>query len=123
MTASLGEGSPGTVPGLSVSDRASADGQTVVSVCGELDIATAEQLVRSMRCRIRREARIVMNLSGLAFCDCVGLSALSRVADLADPVGCQIVLAAPRPIVLKLLRLSRLDQRLPVATEVMIGHR
>jgi anti-anti-sigma factor len=123
MTATFDGASPATVPGLFVSDWASADGRTVVSVRGELDIATAEQLIRSMRCHVRRGARIVMNLSGLAFCDCRGLSALSRVADLADTVGCQIVLAAPRPIVVKLLRLSRMDQRLPVAADVMIAHR
>src|SRR5215468_8741083 len=55
-----------------------------------------------------------LDLASLSFCDARGLSALVRIANQADRAGCRLALIAPQPPVAKLLRICRLDQRLPV---------
>src|SRR5215813_2389806 len=49
----------------------SADGQVIVSMCGELDIATARQADAYLRAVIEREkkGKITLNLADLTFCD------------------------------------------------------
>jgi anti-anti-sigma regulatory factor len=64
---------------------------------------------------ITGQARLLLlDLTGLSFCDARGLSAFVRIASRADQAGCRYGLIAPQPPVAKVLRTSRLDQRLPV---------
>ena len=64
---------------------------------------------------IARLARLVLlDLTGLSFCDARGLSAFVRIANRADAAGCGLGLIAPRPPVAKILRISGLDSRLPM---------
>ena len=57
---------------------------------------------------------MLLDLTGLSFCDARGLSAFVRIANRADAAGCGFGLIAPRPPVAKILRISGLDIRLPV---------
>jgi anti-sigma B factor antagonist len=97
-------------------ERACHDGDVhVVRVRGELDLATADSLYQRGRAAIRRHARLLLlDLTGLSFCDSCGLSAFVRIANEADAVGCRYGLIAPQPLVVKILRITRLDHRLPV---------
>jgi anti-anti-sigma factor len=64
---------------------------------------------------IARPARLLLlDLTGLSFCDARGLSAFVRIANHADAAGCRFGLIAPRPPLAKILRISGLDSRLPV---------
>src|SRR3954469_8509133 len=63
-------------PGIAVhkSDR---DGVRLVEVFGELDLATAPKLCSALdAARIHRVKRLVIDLTGVDFCDSTGLRAL-----------------------------------------------
>ena len=90
-------------------------GIEIVSVLGELDLTTSERVVEQGYAAIARAARLLLlDLTGLSFCDARGLSAFVRIANQADAAGCGFGLIAPRPPVAKVLRISGLDSRLPV---------
>ena len=57
---------------------------------------------------------LLINLAHVPFCDLRGLSSLVRSANRADRAGCRYGLLAAQPQVVSLLRLTGLDQRLPV---------
>jgi anti-sigma B factor antagonist len=63
---------------------------------------------------IARHARLLLDLTGLSFCDAHGLSAFVKIANHADKTGCRYGFIAPRPVVAKVLRITGLDQRMPV---------
>lgn len=89
------------------------DGIQVLRVRGDLDFATADAVYQRCRAAIARHARLLLlDLSGLAFCDARGLSALVRMANDADAVGCRYGLIAPKPQVAKILRITGLGARL-----------
>ena len=91
----------------------------VVPVRGELDLALADSLAARGYAAIGRQARVLLlDVAGVSFCDACGLSALVRIANRADRTGCRYSLIAPQPPVVKILRITGLDQRLPVFTSV-----
>jgi anti-anti-sigma factor len=57
---------------------------------------------------------LLLDLTGLSFCDAHGLSAFAKIANHADKTGCRYGLIAPQPLVAKVLRITGLDQRMPV---------
>jgi anti-sigma B factor antagonist len=94
---------------------AGQDGTQVLSVQGELDLATADGLYRRGRAAIGRHAGpLLLDLAGLSFCDACGLSAFVRIANEADAAGCRYGLIAPQPLVVKMLRITGLHKRLQV---------
>jgi anti-sigma B factor antagonist len=91
----------------------------VLQVRGELDLALADSLAARGYAAIGRQARVLLlDVAGVSFCDACGLSALVRIANQADRTGCRYGLIAPQPLVVQLLRITGLDQRLPVFTSV-----
>ncbi len=80
----------------------------VVKVTGELDLVTAEEFRRMVDLELeRRQVRhLVLNLAGVSFIDSSGLGAiLGRYKKLKSNGG-NIVIAAARPPVFKILQLS-----------------
>jgi anti-sigma B factor antagonist len=99
---------------LELSCRADEDGNQVVSVTGELDIATAEQAYDYISDIIDgRQAPVSVDLSGLTFCDASGLGVLARIARHARQAGGQLRLTAARPSLLKIMRITGLDRAFP----------
>lgn len=90
------------------------DGRLVVTVTGDLDMATADKLrgyVAGHTAGVPAP-RVVLDLGRLAFCDSAGLSALVGVwKDLRESGG-TVVLVAPRPSLVKILHATGLDTRL-----------
>ena len=115
MTAEQIEGSRGPWPlQLELSCQADGDGNQVVSVTGELDIATAEQAYTFISDVIDAwPAPVRVDLSGLTFCDASGLSVLARIARHARQAGRQLRLTAARPSLLKIMRITGLDHAFP----------
>lgn len=96
-----------------------ADEIQVLPVNGELDLATAGSLAARGCAAIAGHTRLLLlDLTGLSFCDARGVGALVRIANHADKTGCRYGLIAPQPPVAKLLRITRLDQRMPVFTTI-----
>jgi anti-anti-sigma factor len=99
---------------LELSCRPGANGYQIVSVTGELDIATAEQAYSYISEVIDgRSAPVAVDLSGLTFCDASGLGALARIARHAREKGRRIMLTSARPSLLKIMRITGLDRVFP----------
>lgn len=104
----------GFVEQLGLSARTGADGYKVVSVTGELDIATAEQAYAYLSDVIdRSKAPVSVDLAGVTFCDASGLSVLAKVANLAREKGRHLRLTSARPSLLKIMRITGLDKAFP----------
>ena len=107
------------VPGLDpvqleLSCRTDADGYQVVTVTGELDVATAEQAYAYLSAVIDdRPAPVSVDLAGLTFCDASGLGVLARAARHARQAGRQLMLTSARPSLLKIMRITGLDRAFP----------
>jgi anti-anti-sigma factor len=99
---------------LELSCRTGSNGYQIVSVTGELDIATAE-LAYSYLSEVidGRPAPVTVDLSGLTFCDASGLGVLARSARYARQKGRQLGLASARPSLLKIMRITGLDRAFP----------
>jgi anti-anti-sigma factor len=99
---------------LELSCRTGANGYQIVSVAGELDIATADQAYSYISEVIDgRSAPVTVDLSGLTFCDASGLGALTRIARHAREAGRQLMLTSARPSVMKIMRITGLDRVFP----------
>ena len=99
---------------LELSCRTDADGYQVVTVTGELDIATAEQAYTYISGVIDdRPAPVSVDLGGMTFCDASGLGVLARIARHARQAGRQLRLTSARPSLLKIMRITGLDLAFP----------
>ncbi len=99
---------------LELTCRTGANGYQIVSVTGELDIATAEQAYSYISEVIDgRPAPVTVDLSGLTFCDASGLGALARIARHARQAGRQLMLTSARPSLMKIMRITGLDRAFP----------
>ncbi|WP_067482019.1 STAS domain-containing protein [Actinomadura hibisca] len=91
------------------------DGHTLVRLCGELDIATAEDLrLRLSAARRSHGEHLVLDLADLEFMDSQGLSVLVHCYKAVTAAGGSFTLAAPRPIVRRTLEITGMHRRMTV---------
>jgi anti-anti-sigma factor len=112
--------------GAALSSRRTQD-HTVMTVRGELDMATTavlrDQIVTLLR---ETAAPVIIDLSGVAFCDASGLALLVGAQRRAKLQGLAVVLAGPRRNVSKLLRITGLDRAFtiyPTLAAARLGER
>ncbi|HYB17633.1 MAG TPA: STAS domain-containing protein [Streptosporangiaceae bacterium] len=99
---------------LELSCRTDADGYQVVTVTGELDVATAERAYAYISGVIDDQPEPVsVDLAGLTFCDASGLGVLAKAARHARQAGRQLRLTSARPSLLKIMRITGLDRTFP----------
>ena len=99
---------------LELSCRTDGDGNQIVSLAGELDIATADQAYIFISDVIDAwPTPVSVDLSGLTFCDASGLGVLARIARHARQAGGQLRLTSVRPSVMKIMRITGLDRAFP----------
>ena len=99
---------------LGLTHRIYPDGQAVAVISGEMDAATADraqEYVRQVINRSRGPVRI--DLAGVSFCDARGLRALVGVAAHARAMGRRLSLVAPRPAIVKIMRITGVDANFP----------
>jgi len=97
-----------------VTERA---GCVFVTVDGELDLGTADQLHETLRSAIADgTGPIVLDLEALQFCDSAGLAVLVKTHNLLAGEGRRLVIASPSTAVSRVLELSGLDQVIATAT-------
>ncbi|MQY04587.1 STAS domain-containing protein [Actinomadura macrotermitis] len=90
-------------------------GHTVIALSGELDLATTAALRERMLVALDQAAApVVVDLSGVSFCDAAGLALLVGARRRARAHRLGLSLAAPRPPVRKLLRITGLDRAFTV---------
>jgi len=90
----------------------------VVAVSGELDIDSARGLERDLAPVADAGRPLILDLAGLRFCDCAGLSLFLRVQQRARAAGGSLHLAALTPRVLRVLTAARLADVLPIMASV-----
>ena len=98
---------------IQLSCQVCPDGLAVVTIGGDLDLATVDRTVRYVSDVIdRHDGPISADLSGLAFCDACGLGALIRIATRAEQAGRPIEFAKPSRAVARIMRITGADERL-----------
>jgi anti-sigma B factor antagonist len=91
----------------------------VVALRGELDKSHAVWLARALSAAASSPgSRVIVDLEGLVFIDCSGLSAVVSAWNQARRAGSDLLLAAPQQLVLRLLCLTDLTGLLPVLASV-----
>ncbi|MFJ3964907.1 STAS domain-containing protein [Streptomyces sp. NPDC090036] len=92
------------------------DQRRVVHVGGEMDIDRAPMMYDALHAAITRPGgsdEIVVDLSGLSFCDSSGLNALIHARQTAAEHGRRIVLRTPPPQLRRLLEMTGADALFP----------
>ena len=97
---------------------------TVLELRGELDLASAHQLRRSVRAVLHEDdpSRLALDLSGLSFTDSMGLSVMVWAHQRMVERGHVLYLVAPRPSVVEVLRVTGLDKRLNIQARMPGDH-
>ncbi|MGW8687103.1 STAS domain-containing protein [Streptomyces sp. NPDC055817] len=106
------------------------EGWTVVEVTGELDVATRNLLGDHLEevMAAHTPARVVVDMSGLDFCDASGLSVLVAAHHAAKDRQGQLRLVCPQRSIRRLLQITELIEVMPVfdtvaqATATMQDH-
>jgi anti-sigma B factor antagonist len=89
---------------------ASQGGHAVVSVYGEVDLYTAPRLQTELAALVRDGvSRLVVDLSGVEFCDSTGMNVLLSAMKRLREHGGSLELAAPRSAVRRILQVTGLD--------------
>ena len=87
----------------------------LVTVAGELDIATARGLYERLSAVTAAGVAVVADLDQVSFIDAAGLGALARVARYARTHGSSLHVVCARPRTRRLFRLTEVDHRLPLS--------
>lgn len=91
-----------------------SDGATVVSVQGEVDLASADELRDVLHEALGTSPEVTVDLTELTFIDSSGLSALVDAHRHARDVGGVLVLRNPTPMLRRLLDITKLDTLLVI---------
>jgi anti-sigma B factor antagonist len=82
---------------------------TVAAVTGELDITTAAQMYVGATALLADRPDLIVDLSGITFCDSTGFNALLRLRRRVIEAGGWLALAAPPVEIGRLLTLMGID--------------
>ncbi|MCQ8835816.1 STAS domain-containing protein [Streptomyces malaysiensis] len=77
-----------------------------VAVWGELDLVTAGDVRQTLQDAVGENRVVIIDLAGLTFCDCTGLSALLAAARTAQASDVELRLCAIPCFLARILRLS-----------------
>jgi anti-sigma B factor antagonist len=86
----------------------------VLTVAGNLDMATAEAFEQAVRPLVHDGGIILVDVAGVQVCDSTGLGAIVRAHRHAAAAGCRIAVRAPRPYVADLFAMTGLDKVIEV---------
>ena len=93
-------------------------GLAVIAVGGELDIHSAPGLEGDLAPVADAGRHLILDLAGLRFCDCAGLSLFLRMQQRARAAGGSLHLAAPTPRVLRVIAVTQLGGVLTITASV-----
>ena len=85
------------------------DGVVVLTVRGDVDIATAPELRAGLRGLVEQYRTVVVDLAGVGFMDSTGLGILVASRNRAVAAGHRLVVVKPQRIVRNALRLVQVD--------------
>ncbi|MEU8250614.1 STAS domain-containing protein [Nonomuraea sp. NPDC048916] len=97
--------------------RAGPSGPTIIRLSGEIDLLTGKALRRQLLDALRSCANVlILDLSGVSFCDASGLTVLVGIQHRARSMGIVLALAEPRPYMSRLLHITGLNRSFAMAT-------
>jgi anti-sigma B factor antagonist len=105
------------MPGVEL-NTSSRDGYSLVALCGDLDITGAAAAEAAITALVARDQYLLIDMSALDFIDCFSLGVLLKAQRLARRGGGDVVLAAPRQPIRRLLTLTGMDEVLWVEASV-----
>ncbi|MGO9725458.1 MAG: STAS domain-containing protein [Streptosporangiaceae bacterium] len=96
---------------------------TVIYVTGEIDLYTAPRLQAELMSALRgtEAVRLIVDMSGIEFCDSTGMNVFLMARGRAQEQGGDLQLAAPRPMIKKVLQVTGLDSVFTVLPEPAAG--
>jgi anti-sigma B factor antagonist len=90
-------------------------GAAIIALSGQIDIQTCRVLESAFdRLREMATTRVIVDLSGVTFCDSVGLSAFVLAHKYCTAAGGYLRLAAPTPFMIRLLQVVGVAGALPI---------
>jgi anti-anti-sigma factor len=92
-----------------------ADEIVVVTVSGDVDIATGERMVEAVAAHLVPRGRMVVDCSAVGFLDSSGLRGLLELRRLAASMDVMFALAAPSDAVRRVLELSGTQDAFAIA--------
>ena len=105
----------------------SLPGFTIARLAGEIDIATTPALRERLLSVLGPDVRLlIIDLSGVSFCDVSGLAVLIGAQRRARGLGITVRLAAPRPQMARLLCVTGLESHFTICAtldDVLPAHR
>ncbi len=113
-----GMGFSGPVEDMLTWDIKNRDGLVIVVVGGELDIHSAPGLGEALAPAADAGRHLILDVAGLRFCDCAGLSLFLRTQERARAAGGSLHLAAPTGSMRRLIRVARMGDVLTTAASV-----
>ncbi|MEV5432021.1 STAS domain-containing protein [Streptomyces sp. NPDC052701] len=90
----------------------------VASAGGRMDLHTVAGFHRQATALIDDHPHLILDLSGITFCDSSGLNTLLRLRRHADEHGGRLSLVAPADRVMHMLRLTGADTVFPLYADV-----
>ena len=93
----------------------------VVRVVGDIDLDGSMELRDSLLNRIARDLAVVVDLQKVALIDSSGVASLLEAYQAAREKGCGFVLAGVGSGVMRVLKLAKLEEVLPMAEDVGEG--
>jgi anti-sigma B factor antagonist len=93
-------------------------GYVVVTVAGEVDIATVAQLRERLAALAVSGVPLVADLDQVSFIDATGLGALAGAAREAAEHGTSLHLVCSQPQTRRLFRVTGLDRQIPLAHDL-----
>lgn len=103
--------------GLTVEVR-QEPGHVLVTVAGEIDIATVPQLRERLAAAAASGQPLIVDLNLVTFIDASGLGVLASAANLAAARGASLQAACARHQVQRLFTITGLDRQIPLARTV-----
>ncbi|MFD4413470.1 STAS domain-containing protein [Streptomyces sp. NPDC058476] len=96
-------------------DTADTRGQAAaLTMAGPLDLATAPVLQHTLDEALNHHPTVILDLTGVTFCDSSGLNTLIRLRRRAHNVGGELLLAAPPRQMMRLLTITGADGVFPI---------
>jgi anti-sigma B factor antagonist len=93
-------------------------GYVIVSVAGEVDIATVGRLREHLSALVAGGLPLVADLDQVSFIDATGLGALVAAARQAAAQGVSLCVVCAQPQTRRLFRLTGLDHQIPLARDL-----
>jgi anti-anti-sigma factor len=95
------------------------DGVALIALAGELDLSVVGQLDCAVHETLEAGLRLlVVDLSGLSFCDSSGLGGLLRASRMVRVTGGTLLVAGAQDAVQRLLQLTSMERALTIVPDV-----